>query len=788
MGAAIHIAVGLCATVLLSAGAAADAPNFGREIRPILSNRCFACHGPDEKARKGNLRLDIESEARRALGTGQADSAAFARISSADPDEQMPPPTSGKDLSDSEREKLRDWIGAGAKYETHWAFVAPTLPVLPTVEQARWVLSPIDRFVLARLEAQGLSPAPEADRITLLRRVYLDLTGLPPTPRDVDAFLADTTPDAYGRVVDSLLASPHFGERWGRHWLDTARYADSNGYSVDAPRSIWPYRDWVINAVNADLPFDQFVTTQLAGDLLPNAGVPEKTATGFLRNTMINEEGGVDKEEFRLEAVMDRVNTVGTAFLGLTLACARCHTHKYDPIEQREYFRMLAFLNNDDEPSIVVPDPGYEARRAEADAALDALKAKRDAFLAGATESRKAWEAGLSLAFVQGLDEAERAALTTPWDQRSDEQTAKALAVFRKNYAEAKAQDTAVDEAQKALPKAATTMVVAARKEPRETHIRIKGDYTRPGEIVTPGGIAALNPMPEGASSRLDLAHWLTARENPLLARVTVNRFWMHLFGRGLVETEDDLGLQGTAPSHPELLDWLAVSFMDHGWSVKAILRAMVCSATYRQASIRREALDEVDPRNTLFARQNRVRLDAEIIRDAGLSVAGVLNEAIGGPSVFPPQPDGVMTLGQQDRPWKVSEGADRYRRGIYTYFWRATPHPALTVFDAPDAQAACTRRNRSNTPLQALTLLNDAAFVELADALSKRLTLEGGDTPDARLVHAFRVCLARSPADDERKILGDLYAQERAAVGEDAAWKTVARAMLNLDEFITRE
>jgi len=788
MGVLRNIGLGLGVAALLHMGAEAEGPSFGRDIRPILSDKCFACHGPDENARKGKLRLDIESEARRALGTSHADSLAFARITTADADDQMPPPESGKTLSDAEREKLKAWIDAGAKYEMHWAFVAPQLPPTPPVKQAAWPRNTIDTFVLAKLEAQGLAPAAEADPITLLRRAHLDLTGLPPTPAEVEAFVADAAPGAYERAVDALLASPHFGERWGRHWLDTARYADSNGYSVDAPRSIWLYRDWVINAINADLPFDQFVITQLAGDLLPDAGVGEKTATGFLRNTMINEEGGIDKEEFRLEAVMDRTNTVGTAFLGLTLACARCHTHKYDPIEQREYFRMLAFLNNDDEPTLMVPDAAYAAKRVQADAALEALKAKRDAYLSGATDQRKAWEAGLTLAFVQGLEEAERTALTTPWDQRNEDQADKALEVFRRQDLTAIAQDAAIDAALKALPKAPTTMVVAARKEMRETHLRIAGDYTRPGEVVTPGGIAALNPMPGDAATRLDLARWLTARENPLLARVTVNRFWMQLFGRGLVETEDDFGLQGTAPSHPELLDWLAVTFMDRGWSVKAMLREIVCSATYRQASIRREDLDEIDPRNTLLARQNRVRLDAEIIRDAGLTAAGVLNDAIGGPSVFPLQPDGVMTLGQQDRPWKVSEGADRYRRGMYTYFWRATPHPALTVFDAPDAQAACTRRNRSNTPLQALTLLNDAAYVELAEALSKRLAQEGGDTPDARLVHAFRVCLARAPADDERKILGDLYAQERAAVGEDAAWKTVARAMLNLDEFITRE
>jgi hypothetical protein len=783
MGNTLIKTAALAAIILSSAlGAQAEGLQYGRDIKPILSNKCFTCHGPDEGTRKAGLRLDIESEAREALGASHDASEVYARITTTAPDDRMPPEETGKPLTEDEVAKLREWIDAGAAYESHWAFSPPVRPAEPAVQDAAWPHNAIDRFVLEQMEGVGLRPSPEADRVTLLRRASLDLTGLPPSPEQVAAFIADTAPDAYERAVDALLASPHFGERWGRHWLDVARYADSNGYSVDAPRSIWPYRDWVINAINRDLPFDQFVTEQLAGDLLPEATLEQRVATGFLRNTMINEEGGIDKEEFRLEGVIDRVNTTGTVFLGLTLGCAKCHTHKYDPIEHREYFRMLAFFNSDDEPTMPVPDDAYEQERVAWRDRVKQAKEQRDAYLTGATEVRKVWEAELKLPVLQGLGEEERAALLTPWDARTEAQAATALEVYRKQDATALAHDEAVAKLEKERPKPPTTMVVAAMDTPRETFMRIMGDYARPGDAVTPGGIAALHPMPEGAATRLDLARWLVSRENPLLARVTVNRYWQHLFGRGIVETEDDFGIQGILPTHPALLDWLAVEFMESGWGVKALVRQMVTSATYRQASLQRPELQELDPRNTLLARQNRIRLDAEIIRDSALTAAGVLNPQIGGPSVFPPQPDGVMTLGQQDRAWVPSEGAGRFRRGMYTYFWRATPHPSLTVFDAPDAQSACTRRVRSTTPLQALTLLNDTAYVELAQALAARIVHEGGTEKEQGIEAIFRLCLGRTPQPSEAAILGELLAKE------DNAWPAVARAMLNLDEFITRE
>lgn len=776
----------LLAIALIAGAARGGGPSFGREVRPILSDKCFNCHGPDEGTRKGKLRLDIEAEARRVLDG--APSEFLARITTHDADERMPPAEANKPLSTAEIDVLTRWAETGARYEGHWAFTAPLRPAPPAVRDTAWPRNDIDRFVLARLDAEDIVPSPEADAITLLRRTHLDLTGLPPTPREIEDYLADNAPGAYERAVDRLLASPHFGERWGRHWLDAARYADSNGYSIDAPRSIWPYRDWVIQAINADMPFDQFVTEQLAGDLLPNATDAQKVATGFLRNTMINEEGGIDKEEFRLEAVMDRVNTVGTVLLGLTMGCARCHTHKYDPIEQREYFSLVAFLNNDDEPAMPVITPEFEAQRAMFEAKHKALQSTLDAYLDGADEKRKAWEAEIRLPFLQGLDEDTREALLVPWDLRDEAQQAAARTAFRKNDPVAREHDEAIAAHEKERPKPPTTMVVAARKEPRETRLLEAGDYTRPGAPVSPGTIAALHPAPPGASTRLDLARWLMARENPLTARVTVNRLWMRLFGRGIVETDDDFGMQGTAPSHPELLDWLAVEFMEGGWRTKALLRTMLTSATYRQASHARPDLDEQDPRNLLLARQSRIRLDAEIIRDAALTAAGVLDTRIGGPSVFPPQPDGVMKLGQSDREWTASIGPDRYRRGLYTYFWRATPHPALAVFDAPDAQAACTRRNRSNTPLQALTLLNDAAYVELASALGERLAAAHAGAPQAGIIEAFFACVGRHPSRQEAEIMASLFASELAAADEPAAWTTVARALFNLDEFITRE
>lgn len=786
-------AVGIILTFACFGALAAepDVPTFREDVLPILSNNCFKCHGPDPKARKANLRFDIENAAREAL-TPASDgvSPVTHRITSADPNELMPPSDSGLSLTAAQVDTLTRWIDGGAVYQKHWAFDLPVRPAVPEVTDAAWPRNPVDAFILNRLEAESIAPSPPADPVTLIRRVYLDLTGLPPLVEAVDTFTSDPSDDAYEAVVDSLLASPHFGERWGRHWLDAARYADSSGYSIDGDRSIWPYRDWVINAVNEGMPFDEFVIEQMAGDLLPNATRDQRIATGFHRNTMINQEGGIDKEEFRQESIHDRVATTGSVFLGLTVNCARCHTHKYDPILQTEYYQFFAFYNNDDEPELPIASPEQEAQIAATEKEIAAIAKERDAFFAAAeTTEQPEWEASLSIEFLRGLDEIQRNALLTAPTDRSEDERMAAHNVFKRQSPQAKAFQDRIDALKKTLPDVPTTMVLAARSEPRETHLLSGGDYTRPAEIVTAGVPAVLNPLPADAStSRLDLARWLVARDNPLTARVTVNRYWQHLFGRGIVETENDFGIQGSPPSHPALLDWLATEFMESGWDTKHLIRTIVLSATYRQSSYARPDLDLIDPRNLLLAHQSRVRLDAEIIRDTALSAAGLLNPAIGGPLVYPPIPDGVMNLGQRAREWPTSEGPDRFRRAMYTAFIRGTPYPSLTVFDAPNAQTACTRRVRSNTPLQALTLLNEGAYVEIAKGFAERLTAPTELSDEARIRMAYEISVGREPEPDETAILLGLLASERNVTTEADAWTTVARAMLNLDEFITRE
>jgi hypothetical protein len=694
--------------------------------------------------------------------------------------------------------------------KTHWSFVKPVHSAEPPVKDATWARNPIDRFVLAKLEAEGFRPSPEATRERLIRRVALDLTGLPPTPAEVQTFVADKSPDAYDRLVDRLLASPHYGERWARHWLDVARYADSNGYSQDNPRVIWKYRDWVIDAINRDVPFDQFIVEQFAGDLLPSATRDQVVATGFHRNTQINEEGGIDPEQFRVEAVVDRVATSGTGVLGLSLGCAQCHNHKYDPISQREYYQFYAFLNNSDEPVMeFYADPATQTRMAEIDAAL----AKRDATL---DERQAAWEKSLTPAAIDAIPSIHlRGALKTPPAERNDKQKRQLRNTVRDMDAESKAL---VAERDKLKGKGVTTTTLVMRErtnDPRETHLHIKGDFTRPGDLVSPGTPAVLPPLkPRGSTAdRLDLARWMVDKDNPLTARVAVNRMWQQYFGHGIVDTENDFGTQGAPPSHPELLDWLATEFMSRGWSQKAIHRLIVTSATYRQSSNVRPELLTSDPYNKLLARQTRLRLDSEIVRDVSLAASGLLSEKVGGPSVFPPQPDGVTNVGQVPKTWKVSTGEDRYRRGMYTFFFRATPHPLLGAFDSPDGTLACTRRTRSNTPLQALNLLNDEAFVEFAQALASRTWREtqvGKHDDASRIDHAFELCVARKPAADERQVLLKVLESQRESFATDkegrnalapkdklpagvapkefAAWTMVCRVLLNLDETITRE
>lgn len=771
--------VSLCLLLASSASAAATEPtpavSFNRDIRPILSEKCLACHGFDPKHREAGLRLDTfagataDRDGVRAVVPGDlAKSELWARIESADPDVMMPPPSSHKPaLTPAQRAKFKQWILEGAKYETHWAFVAPVRsPIKGTGAAA------IDYFVRQKVEAAGLTMSPEAELETLIRRVSLDLIGLPPTPAEVDDFLKAAAADreaAYLALVDRLLESPHYGERWGRWWLDQARYADSNGYSIDAPRQIWKFRDWVIQSLNADMPFDQFTVEQLAGDLLPQASESQQIATGFHRNTQINQEGGIDKEQFRVDSVFDRVATTGTVWLGLTVGCAQCHDHKFDPIEQKEYYKLFAFLNNQDEPTMKVYDPSVDVK--ELTAEFKKVESELTAYMKAHADALAKWEAGLNAQIKKSLGPAVAKTLAVAADKRNFAQKRALFAAGIAAVGPFRELNDRYNELDAILNQGVTTMVLRELPTPRKTTIFIKGDFTRPGEEVTPGTPAVLPPLEKtsGRPNRLDLAKWLVSPRNPLTARVIVNRIWQQYFGRGIVETENDFGLQGTPPSHPELLDSLALDFIARKWSLKALHRQIVSSHTYRQSSANRPELRAADPNNYLLARQQRLRLDAEVVRDVALSASGLLSPKIGGPSVYPPIPDGVMGQGQVKRVWAVSQGADKYRRGLYTFVYRASPPPSLTVFDAPEGFSTCTRRNRSNTPLQALTLMNDAGFFEFARALERIIVKDG-------LATAFRRCTARRPTPDELAVL------------EKLDTLTAARTMLNLDETLTRE
>jgi hypothetical protein len=720
---------------------AAEKVDFGRDIRPILSNSCFKCHGP--AVQKGKLRLDDRDTAvdKGAIVPGKhADSELLKRVLLADSEDgRMPPDGVGERLTRDQVAKLRAWIEQGAEYTSHWAFVRPKRPAVPKTRTP--AANPIDAFILARLEKARLAPNKEADRSTLIRRVTLDLTGLLPTPAEVEAFLKDDAPDAYEKVVDRLLASPHYGERQARHWLDLARYADSNGYTIDGARQVWPYRDWVIEVLNADLPFDQFTTEQLAGDLLPNATTRQKVATGFHRNTSFNEEGGTDPEQFRVERTVDRANTTAAVWLGLTAGCAQCHDHKYDPVSQKDYYRLYAFFDSCDEPTMPIggrPD-------------LEATIAK--------------------------LNQMEF--------------------YLQKNGGSREDIDLIRAQVKRVQGRVPTTLVMRERATPRQTFVQVRGDFLRRGDEVKPAYPAALSPTPTGKRlTRLDLARWLTSDSNPLTARVTVNREWQKFFGRGLVETENDFGYQGNFPTHPELLDWLAVEWANPtaagggnptAWSFKRLHKLIVTSATYKRSSQAQRDLVEKDPRNLLLGRQTRLRLEAEIIRDVSLSASGLLNTKLGGPGVYPPQPKEVFLFTQSNHPWVESVGPDRYRRGMYTYIWRQSQHPLLTTFDAADAQVACTKRNRSNTPLQALHLANDPVFVEFANALGARIEKQGPADDVGRIRFAFRLCFSREPSTAEAARV-QAYLDAKRKADPKTAWAAVARVLMNLDEFITRE
>lgn len=1042
----LHRVLCLCGILGLCAAARADeAPvDFTRDIRPILSGKCFQCHGPDEEARITELRLDdresatLDRDGTQAVKPGDsAASELIHRITSEDPDLRMPPTDSKKTLSGEEIELLSRWIDQGAPWSVHWAFVPPTLPDLPAVETPGWGSKPIDAFVLARLEAEGLRPAGQADVTTLVRRLYLDLIGLPPSPAEVDGWVARLSQDqadadagsideaAYRELVEHLLSSPHYGERWGQRWLDAARYADSDGFEKDKPRFVWFYRDWVINAFNNDLPYNQFITDQIAGDLLPNATQDQQVATGFLRNSMINEEGGIDPEQFRMEAMFDRMDAIGKSMLGLTVQCAQCHTHKYDPLTQAEYYRMFAFLNNCHEANMAVYSPEEQMQRASIFSEIDSIENELQHTTSGWPQQMAQWEQqvrdrevgwtvvrpredtsggqkhyvlddasilaagyaptrhethfvsetdvsritavrlellndprlprggpGRSIFGLCALSEFKlvaapaddpgrskevkiaralaevnppEAELNSVFDDRSgkrrvtgpieyaidgDDQTAWSIdvgpgrsnvprqAVFileepleipsgavltfklsqrhggwnsddnqNNNLGRFRFSVTSSDEPATELvpasvreildvppeerspaqlsalfshwrttvpefadanariealwqqhPAGTTQLVLTQRDDPRTTSLLERGNFLKPVSAVEPGTPAFLHELSASSSpTRLDFARWLADEQSPTTARAFVNRVWQAYFGRGIVSTSEDLGTQSEPPSHPELLDWLAVTFMQDGWSVKNLHRMIVTSSTYRQSSRVTPEMLAADPENRLLGRFPRRRVQGEIVRDIALAASGLLNPTIGGPSVYPPVPDFLFQPPASYGPktWNEETGPDRYRRSIYAFRFRSVPYPVLQNFDAPNGDTSCVRRTVSNTPLQALTTLNETLFVECARALAMRTLHDGGDSDESRLAYAFRRCVARHPGEAETAELLDLlnaqrehFARDEAAawqlVADDpenppplpdgatpadaAAWTVVSRVLLNLDETITKE
>ncbi len=1059
---AVVAAASCFAVALISAAAGARAQekpapppiSFNRDILPILSNNCFACHGPDEKKRETKFHFDTKEGAFLKPGViepgNAAESLLVEMITNPNPDERMPPPDSGHSLTERQIELLKRWIDEGAKWDTHWAYTAPVRVDPPGVAQSGWVRNPIDQFILSRLEREGLKPSPEADKVTLLRRVTYDLTGLPPTPADVDSFLADRSPDAYEKRVDALLQSPRYGERMAMPWLDASRYADTHGYHIDSLRGMWPWRDWVIGAFNRNLPFDEFVIEQLAGDLLPNATREQKVASGFNRNHMINFEGGAIADEYQVEYVVDRVEATSSAFMGLTMGCARCHTHKYDPITHKEFYQFFAFFNNVPErgldgrtgnavPFLLLPSPPQQAKLDELDAAIKARETvladdavapvqaewergfadtlppiDRDGLIAhyeldgnfsdisgryqhgrtvtgdptfdagqigravsfdGDTEVSfgnvgsfdrgdrfslavwlrgrgnlpmsvfqkiddpkrrrgyewrlddivligiQRWAARMTIAlssdtpgsrieirtrerlrlgdwyhvtltydgsgkasglflyvdgklfetdvvkntltgaistdaalrlgsktlgqpFVGQIDDLRlynrtltpdqieqialhyqpRVVLSGVTGKRSKEEAEEVREYFltyaapeklRTAHAELKKLRTERLEYEKQIPSA---MVMSEASKPRETFVLARGDYRNHTEKVEPGVPAMLPPLPkEAPRNRLTLARWLVDPAHPLTARVAVNRFWQMYFGLGIVKTQEDFGVQGEPPMHPELLDWLATEFIRSKWDTRQMQRLIVTSATYRQVSTVSAALLEKDPDNRLLARGPRMRLPAEMIRDTALVAGGLLNDEIGGPSVLPYQPKGLweeMAFGEgfSAQSYEQSHGKDLYRRGMYIFWKRTVPPASMATFDAPDREKCTARRAQTNTPLQALALLNDPTYVEASRALAQRALLEGGKDEKQRVEFAFRLATARKPSGRESGVLRQLlkarlaeFQKDRTSalkllgVGESprdsrlepselAAWTTVASAILNLDETITKQ
>ena len=808
--------------------------DFNFDIRPILSDRCYPCHGPDANTREADLRLDSEEGAlallpesqHRAVVPGSLDeSALIARILHADDEEVMPPADSKLSLSALEKAKIVKWIEQGAEWKPHWAFIAPENPLIPKTQNATWIRHPLDAFILARLEQEQMHPSPEASKEALIRRVTLDLTGLPPQLEDIDAFLNDDSPDAYERVVDRLLASPAYGERWAWDWLDLARYADTNGFQGDPTRTMWPWRDWVVDAINQNMPFDQFSVEQLAGDLLPNATTDQVLATAFNRNHMYNGEGGRIPEETRVENVFDRVETVGTAWMGLTVQCSRCHDHKFDPLTQREYFQLYDYFNQTSEeggsysgkvpPVLDLSPPDYQEEIDRLQSALDDV-AERVAAYELTIFPRNPGETAADSPNARGLIGENVDALKLHPAKRSGYYLTRLYEQFESRNATYAALLTKLRRAEADFTKQASknklVMVMDEREHPRETFVLAGGAYDKQTEEqVTMAVPAFLPPLAEDApSNRLGLAEWLVDPDNPLTARVTVNRFWQAFFGVGLVKTAEDFGVQGEKPSHPRLLDWLAVEFQESGWDVKKLHRLIVTSATYRQASHVTPELEEKDPENRLLARGTRRRLPSWMIRDQALAVSGLLVDERGGPSVNPYQPAGIWeeaTFGKTR--YEQDHGDALYRRTLYT-FWRRIVGPTM-LFDNATRQSCSVTSPLTNSPMHALTTLNDITYVEAARVMAERV-LKREDTDESRINTAFRMATARYPSDAETTILEkrlsaltQQYEQDPSAaeallgVGEAvadtsldaielAAYAGLCSLILNLDETISKQ
>ena len=799
-------------TSCLSPSYAAD-PVFNRDIRPILSENCFSCHGPNPEHRGGKLRLDVREEAvaprhgTAAIIPGDPDhSEIIRRILSHDPEDVMPPPKAHLPaLPPAQIDTLKRWIAAGAPYEAHWSFTRPRKTPVPTG------IHPVDYFINQQLAENKLTASPAADPETLVRRLFLDLTGLPPSLSDIDTFRSSTSADQRNHLISRLMDSPHFAERMALPWLDGARYADTHGYSIDDHRDMWAWRDWVIHAFQTNQPYDQFLLEQLAGDLIPNATPDQIAATGFLRNSMNTHEGGTIEEEYRVNYTADKVDAVTTSILGLTMKCAQCHDHKYDPLSQRDYFQMFAFFNTSSEPghggTNANTNPVMEYVSPLGDGGMEGLKTRiaelEDHKLhptAAVVKARDEWEAGHSPA-----DGPLALALKTPANQRTSDHWQTINTTFLESNDPIlplmKIAITTINVEiavlQEHIKRGKTTVMVMDHKpELRKTHILVRGAYDQHGEAVTPGVPAVLPPLGAGENAtRLDLARWIIDPGHPLTSRVVVNRLWLMIFGRGIVETPGDFGNQGAWPSHPELLDWLAVDLVENDWDLRHTLRTILSSETYGRSAAATPSQLENDPQNKRLARSPRIRLSAESLRDQALAASGLINLTVGGPGVHPPQPDLWSELSHfgYENPFTAQiflagRGSSNYRRSLYTFWKRTSPPPVMAIFDAPTRETCSVVRNATNTPLQALVVMNETQFVEAAAALGQRMITEGGISPASRLTYGFRLVTGRSPTTEEVSLLASALERHLQRLSDEStSYTLIGSTLINLDEFINR-